>query len=534
MNKDLAVIIVAENNEDTIEKCISSVKECSDQIKVVDIECVDNTINKIKDIKEVEVVEYTSKKSYPDISEAINLGIASSTKKIIMWLFADEYILPLDIEKINCLPAEEENVIICSVCYNIDNHGEPDYIFPEVRIKIKYPSLRLINAMEPRLAYAEKALFSNINIVKIFEEKDVLSKIITLRKIVRENKKDSFHLFVLGDYYQRINRFDKAKEYLNEYLNNKDGSWNREYRTQYMLASIAMSENNPIFEKHFFKAFRLNSESADLCCLIGSYWENKKVYRKAIQWYTMATSIVYSKEAMFPYYPRCYTWLPCLQLCLCYNHVNDIQSAYDWNTKALSYRPNDSRMLQNKKVFEEHFRYGNSKEKKAGKGKKLNLGCGNKALEGYVNVDIFRGPIVNEIFEFDNIPYMDGTISAISSEHALEHVGWKRADRALKEWHRVLSSGGELNLKIPDFEECCRKYLENPVENEKRRLWFKYTIYGIQQSQAGEPDEVQYHRFGWSMSEMTNKLKSLGFKIKSSRRYDGFDTPSMEIVAIKL
>ena len=166
------------------------------------------------------------------------------------------------------------------------------------------------------------------------------------------------------------------------------------------------------------------------------------------------------------------------------------------------------------------------------------MGCGNKPREGYINADIFEGPNIDEVFEFDNVPYLDGTISAISSEHALEHVGWKRSDRALQEWTRVLKPGGELHIKIPEFEDCCIKYIESGkiTDTETRnqhKLWYKYTMHGIQDSQAGEPDEAQFHLWGWSLDEMCDKLKGLGYDIIKADKYNCFDTPSMEIIAVK-
>lgn len=172
-------------------------------------------------------------------------------------------------------------------------------------------------------------------------------------------------------------------------------------------------------------------------------------------------------------------------------------------------------------------------EKKDGKGKKLNLGCGGKREEGYINCDIFEGPTVDEIFEFDVIPYMDNSIGGIASEHSLEHVPFARVEKALKEWFRVLMPGGELLLKMPEFEDCCRKYVETPASNKLFRTWYKKTIYGNQSSLSGEPDDAQIHRSGFSQAEMQELLEQIGFTIDYNVRYDGWDTPSMGIRALK-
>jgi len=172
--------------------------------------------------------------------------------------------------------------------------------------------------------------------------------------------------------------------------------------------------------------------------------------------------------------------------------------------------------------------------------KKLNLGCGGKKIEGYIGVDIFKGANVDEVFSMDKIPYDDSTIDGIYSEHSLEHLMHLQAIVALKEWYRVLKVGADLILKIPDLEQCCQYYLNPPehilkrgVSLEKARAWFKYTIFGYQKSLSGEPDEAQIHRTGFSKQEITDILKQIGFNIISIENYDGYDTPSIEIKALK-
>jgi hypothetical protein len=100
----------------------------------------------------------------------------------------------------------------------------------------------------------------------------------------------------------------------------------------------------------------------------------------------------------------------------------------------------------------------------------------------------------------------------------------------LKEWYRVLAPAGKLILKMPDFEDCCRRYSET---KHTKNPWFKFTIYGIQKSQAGEPDEAQYHRSGYAMDEMQRLLEAMGFTVSKASKYDGWGTPSFEIVARK-
>jgi predicted SAM-dependent methyltransferase len=83
---------------------------------------------------------------------------------------------------------------------------------------------------------------------------------------------------------------------------------------------------------------------------------------------------------------------------------------------------------------------------------KLHLGCGDKHIKGYVNIDIRYLPGVDEV---DNVArlrkYKTDSISVIYASHVLEHFGrWEYMD-VLKRWYEILKPGGTLRLGVPDF-----------------------------------------------------------------------------------
>lgn len=72
---------------------------------------------------------------------------------------------------------------------------------------------------------------------------------------------------------------------------------------------------------------------------------------------------------------------------------------------------------------------------------KLNLGCGDNRLDGFVNLDAKDG----WRFE-DGLTYLAGTVEAITISHALMYLRRRHWPKLFKELSRVLESGGVLRV----------------------------------------------------------------------------------------
>lgn len=72
---------------------------------------------------------------------------------------------------------------------------------------------------------------------------------------------------------------------------------------------------------------------------------------------------------------------------------------------------------------------------------KLNLGCGNNYLKGYINVDRVPG-IADLVYDLDEFPYPwpDNSVDEILMRHVLEHLQDIR--KVMDELWRILKPGG--------------------------------------------------------------------------------------------
>lgn len=546
MNKptiSLALIVI--NVEKTIEKCLQSFKPCVDEIIIVDTGSTDNTLEIIK--------KYTDKIYHfewiDDFSAARNFSFSKATGDWILWCDGDDYILSEDVEKLKNFDFEDKDIILCPYVYSHDEYGNPSLIVARERIIKRSLNLKWQEEIHEYLPL--KGLQTKLSNIKTHHNKQHGTSERNLKILERivEKKPSSRNLYYLAKEYSDFGRTDEAIDNFLKFFDTPGAYWENVFQAHTKIANCyLLNGDEEKFKKHIFESIKMEDRQAEPFYFLGRYYMNKGLdnknsdfLKKAIIHYKTCLNIERPTDLLSSYLPMYYTWLPCLNLSLCYNYLGDSEKAYEYNKKVLEYRPNDSRALENDKILKQSLD-NKEIELKDGQNKKLHLGCGGKRLDGYVNADIFNGPQVDEMFPFDKIPYMDNTISAIYSEHALEHVTFARAEKAIKEWFRVLGPGGKVDLYMPDFEECCIAYLNAPLESSRfmdTRAWFKLTIYGVQESQGGEPDEAQIHMCGFSKEEIKIVMERNGFIVDSVENYGGpgqkpsYGTPSMAVFARK-
>ena len=134
---------------------------------------------------------------------------------------------------------------------------------------------------------------------------------------------------------------------------------------------------------------------------------------------------------------------------------------------------------------------------------KLNLGCYNKKLPGFINVDIredVNPDVVDNAFTLEK--FDDNSVDLIYCCHMLEHLDYQEVNLALKRWYDVLKSKGILRLSVPDMQAVFSLYwyLDSNLDV------LKTMIYGSQKH------PFDYHKSGWDYFSITYVLNKAGFR----------------------
>jgi SAM-dependent methyltransferase len=144
---------------------------------------------------------------------------------------------------------------------------------------------------------------------------------------------------------------------------------------------------------------------------------------------------------------------------------------------------------------------------------RLNLGCGDKILPGYVNVDVAEsraGMKPDVLCDLHHLtPFADAVADEILSVHVVEHFWrWEVLD-VLREWVRVLKPGGRMILECPNLIAACAAFLADPARaagpgtEGQRTMWVFY-------GDPGWQDPLMVHRWGYTPQSLAALMQEAG------------------------
>lgn len=146
---------------------------------------------------------------------------------------------------------------------------------------------------------------------------------------------------------------------------------------------------------------------------------------------------------------------------------------------------------------------------------RLNLGCGDKILTGYINVDIAteRASNVPDVVcdVRDLSIFSENYADEILAVHVVEHFWRWEVANVLKEWIRVLKPGGVMILECPNLLSACEEFLRNPKVHAlpgpegQRTMWVFY----------GDPrwqDPLMVHRWGYTPQSLGMVMHEAGLR----------------------
>lgn len=157
---------------------------------------------------------------------------------------------------------------------------------------------------------------------------------------------------------------------------------------------------------------------------------------------------------------------------------------------------------------------------------KINLGCGHKPKDDYINVDMRDIPGVDIVAAVDLLPFEENSVSEIYSSHLIEHFPEEKLVRhILPYWLKVLKPGGTIRIVAPDAESMCKAFSNGEMSFRD----FKEVTFGAQDYDG----DFHYTMFTPdSITEILNKVGFIKARLLDYGRINGL-CRELEVVATK-
>jgi len=168
---------------------------------------------------------------------------------------------------------------------------------------------------------------------------------------------------------------------------------------------------------------------------------------------------------------------------------------------------------------------------------RLNLGCGDKKIDGYINVDIApsrKGVAPDVISDIRKTAFSDNYADEVLSIHTIEHFYYWEVKTVILEWMRILKPGGRLILECPNLINAAREFIKNPKKTcgaGKEGQMTMWVFYGDPNWQ----DPLMCHKWGYTPHSLILLLTECGFVDvrQAPAMYKKKDPRDMRVTACK-
>ncbi|GAA0733586.1 glycosyltransferase family 2 protein [Clostridium oceanicum] len=350
----ISLCMIVKDEELTLERCLNCAKDLVDEIIIVDTGSKDKTVEIAK--------KFTDKVYYfewiQDFAAARNYSFSKATKEYILWLDADDIISEESQKKFktlkNILNNSTDSV---TMLYNlgINEDGVPALSYRRNRLVKRLNNFRWYGRVHDYILVGGNIINSDVAIthkkIKVNEPNRNLN---IYKKMIEENHEfNAREVFYYGNELYDHKMFDKAITQYTKLLDMDSAWYEDKISACNKLVEYYTSIKKPLEAlKYCFRSFLYDKPRAEFAFKIGNYFHDKNNLEIAIFWYQLTTTLKKPVNGWGFYNDAYWTWLPHVQLCVCYDKQGKKDLAFKHNEKALSYSPNNKILLQNKKYYE--------------------------------------------------------------------------------------------------------------------------------------------------------------------------------------
>ncbi|CAH1193761.1 hypothetical protein PAECIP111893_00547 [Paenibacillus plantiphilus] len=345
----VSLCMIVKNEEDTLGRCLSSIAPYINEIIIVDTGSTDQTIAVAQQYTDC-IHHFTW---IDDFAAARNFAFSLATSDYILWLDADDVLRQRDQKRFaDLLLTLDPSIDSVSMPYilSTDEFGNSLSTIRRNRLVKRSKQFQWVGPVHEYLQVHGRTINSDIAVAHCSLRHDSDRNITIYEKRITAGEALSPRdLFYYANELKDHARYDEAINFYNKFIATGD-CWIED-----LLASCSrmadcyheLKDDQHELESTL-RALQYAAPRADTCCRLGYYFLQKNDLTAAIHWYETAAALPQTDQSWGPTNRSCSTWLPHLQLCVCYDRLGNYELAYQHNEQAGEYRPTDRRILYNR------------------------------------------------------------------------------------------------------------------------------------------------------------------------------------------
>jgi Predicted glycosyltransferases len=355
----ISLCMIARNEEKVLARCLDCIKDIVDEIIIVDTGSDDRT--------KAIARQYTDRiYDFPwidDFAAARNFAFQQATREYILWLDADDVLAEEDQKKLLSLKQNlDPSVDSFTMNYYLafDQHGNVVSSNRRNRLVKRSNNFQWIGAVHEYLAVYGKIVDSDMAVIHKSEWHDSERNL-----SIYEKRLNAGETFSPRDQYYYANelldhkQYNRAAEWYQVFLKGGQG-WVEDNiaacrKTADCYFQLGDSDNAL---KYIFQSFIYDNPRAEFCCQLGYHFLNAGRFKEAAFWYKLATQLEKPIDSRGFINHACWTWIPHLQLCVCYDQLGKYELAYEHNEMAASFIPDDERIKSNREYLKKRLSRG--------------------------------------------------------------------------------------------------------------------------------------------------------------------------------
>lgn len=350
---EISLCMIVKNEEDVLARCLESVEGLVDEIIIVDTGSTDRTREIARRFTD-RVYDFVWTENF---AEARNYAFSLAEKPYCMWLDADDVILEADREVFKKLKEGlESDVCVVMAKYNVgfDEKGNVTFSYYRERIIKNNIGLRWEGAVHEAITPAGRVIHSEFAVTHRKTQPSDPDRNLRIyeKQLERGEELEPRAQFYYGRELYYHERYPEAVRVFEKFLD-EDRGWienNIDACCHCAWCYEKMSEPEKAFQS-LLRSFRYDRPRAELCCELGRWFFERENMSLAAYWYSLALTCKRDDSRGGFVLPDCYGYLPCIQLCVCYSRLGDMERAEQMNELAAFFKPDSAAVAYNREFF---------------------------------------------------------------------------------------------------------------------------------------------------------------------------------------